>query len=429
MPRTRSNALSCLSVAAFGLFLAACGSDQPGGQNVAKGGNLSGAASTAGNPNGGSSSGGQVAAEGGASGGSAAGAMTAGGANTGGSKPNNTAGTATGGGGAAGADAQGIPADATVVLFYIDGLQTATVQTGIANGATNLKFLIDNGVTAQTMLTTSPATKASLADGSLPWGNATSGNVAAHTGTHLFESNQMDDIFLEAKAAGIKSVYAGGDANYSVFTTADFHYSGMLSDDEVVKDAIDRLKSDHVRLLRLHLQRIRDSWAGPSSETDAAGPYIQHLIQADGLLGTLRKALEDEGVWAHTYVILSSDHGMGGATGGEHPPAVLSSWKNFLTVYGPGIKQGATIPYAETPDVPVLAAHLLKLAPLKGHTDPAVTLTHKGATGTLLSNVFEGAPAELAHPRYIEKYLNTGTYTGSADSFADYRLAMLKNLQ
>ncbi len=314
-------------------------------------------------------------------------------------------------------------------MFYIDGLQTATVQTGIANGATNIKFLLDNGVTAQTMYTTSPATKAALADGSLPWGGATSGNVAAHTGTHLFESNKMDDIFLAAKAAGIKSVYAGGDANYSVFTTADFHYSGMLTDAEVVQDAIDRLKSDHVRLIRLHLQRIRDFWDGPSSETTASSPYIQHLLEADGLLGTLRAALEQAGVWNHTYVILSSDHGMGAEGGGEHPPSVLSSWKNVLTVYGPGIKKGATIPYAETPDVALLAAHLLKLAPLKGHIDPAVTLTHKGATGTLLTNVFEGAPAELEHPRYIEKYLNTGTYTGSADSFADYRLAMLKNLQ
>jgi hypothetical protein len=108
---------------------------------------------------------------------------------------------------------------------------------------------------------------------------------------------------------------------------------------------------------------------------------------------------------------------------------VLSSWKNVLTVYGPGVKKGATIPYAETPDIPILAAHLLKLAPLKGHTDPTVTLAHKGVTGTLLTNVFEGAPTELAHPRYIEKYLNTGTYTGSGTRYADYRLGMLKLLQ
>ena len=71
----------------------------------------------------------------------------------------------------------------------------------------------------------------------------------------------------------------------------------------------------------------------------------------------------------------------------------------------------------------------MKLPPLQGHTDPAVTLARKGATGTLLTNIFEGETAELAHPRYIEKYLNTGTYTGSGTEYADYRTGMLKLLQ
>ncbi len=430
MPRTHSRFLSCLSLAIFGLILAACGSESQNGSNGGSGGKLSGDAgnstsgnSTAGETNignsaAGSSSGGQVNPSGGASAGA-----NRGGTNTTGGKP-----AGTGGGAGGSTDTSGIPDDATVVLFLIDGLQTATIQTGIANGATNIKFLIDNGVTAETMYSTSPAAKAQLPDNSLPWGSATSGNVAAHTGTHLFESNQMDDIFLAARAKGIKSVFAGGDANYSVFTTADFHFAGMLSDNEVVQDAIDRLP-DQVRLIRLHLQRIRDFWNGPTSETTGTGPYIQHLIEADGLLGTLRKALEQQGVWNRTYVILSSDHGMGNNAGSEHPPNVLSSWKNVLTVYGPGVKKGATIPYAETPDIPVLAAHLLKLDPLKGHTDVKVTLTHKGATGTLLTNVFEGAPAEITHPRYIEKYLNTGTYTGSGTAYADYHAGMLKFLQ
>jgi hypothetical protein len=118
----------------------------------------------------------------------------------------------------------------------------------------------------------------------------------------------------------------------------------------------------------------------------------------------LRQALEQQGVWNHTYVILSSDHGMGQSASSEHPPSTLSSWKNVMFFYGPGVKKGATIPYAETPDAAVLAAHLLKLAPLQGHLDPAVTLKRKGATGTLLTNIFEGEPTDLTHPRYIEKF-------------------------
>jgi hypothetical protein len=53
-------------------------------------------------------------------------------------------------------------------------------------------------------------------------------------------------------------------------------------------------------------------------------------------------------------------------------------------------------------------------------------LTLKGATGTLLSNIFAGEPAEVSHPRYLEKYLNTGTYTGSGTEYADYHRGMLE---
>jgi hypothetical protein len=368
------------------------------------------------------------------SGGSASAGVTSGGAGNGasGQSPNAAAGEpgeVGGGGGSGSADPSGIPDDATVVLFLIDGLQTATVQTGIANGAANLKFLIDNGVTAETVHSTSPAARLQLPDASLPWGNATSGNVAAHTGTHLFESNQMDDIFLAASKAGIKSVFAGGDANYAVFTTPDFEYSGDISDAEVVQHAVDHLQNDQVRLIRVHLQRIRDFWDGPGSETDPSSAYVQHLIEIDDLLGDLRQALEQQGAWNHTYVVLSSDHGMGQTTGSDHPPSTLSSWKNVMFFYGPGVKKGATIPYAELPDIAVLTAHLLKLPPLQGHTDPAVSLTHKGVTGTLLTNIFEGQPDALQHPRYIEQYLNTGTYTGSGTSYADYRLGMLEILE
>jgi len=117
-------------------------------------------------------------------------------------------------------------------MFLIDGLQAATVSTAVANGATNIKFLIDNGVTAQSVYTTSPAATAQLPDGTLPWDNATSGHVAAR-----------------------------------------------------------------VRLIRLHLQRIRDFWGGPASETTPTSPYIQHLVEAPSLH---RKVLEHwhlHGLW------------------------------------------------------------------------------------------------------------------------------------
>ena len=267
MRKPCGRARSRLFVGLVARVLPACSGDPPSGGTHAGRGNV-----TAGNSNGG-----QLATAGAVSTGSGSAGTSPVSIGNGGTS--NTPGTNAGSGGKltdeGGASANaphGIPDDATVVMFLIDGLQTATVQTAVANGATNIKFLIDNGVTAESVYTTSPAARAQLPDGTLPWDNATSGNVAAHTGCHLFESNDMDDIFLAAKAAGIKAMFAGGDANYGVFTTPEIKYSGKLEDAVVVAHAVDRLKSDHVRLIRLHLQRIRDFWSGPASQTTPTTP-------------------------------------------------------------------------------------------------------------------------------------------------------------
>lgn len=402
----------------FALFLCACGGSGVAPNGAGQGGTT---------PSGGSSSG--SAGTPSSTGGSASGSSSAG-QNSGGEVTAGTGGAPTGGSAGSGGmpSTSGIPDDATVVLFLIDGLQPATVETGVAAGASNIKFLIDNGVRAEVSYSTSPAARLQLPDNSQPWGNATSGNVAVHTGCHLNESNMMDDIFLAARAAGITSVFSGGDPNYAVFTTPDAEYASDMSDAETVQAAIGHIQDDDARLVRIHLQRIRDFWTGPAGETSASSTYIQHLVEVDGLLGELRAALEQKGVWDRTYVVLSSDHGMGQQAASDHPPNDRSSWENVTVFYGPGVKKGATIPYAELPDLAVMTAHLLKLPALKGHTDPAVTLTHKGPTGTLLTNIFEGG-ADVAHMRYIETYLDTDTYMDGGTGYSDYRLGMLSILE
>ncbi|MES1209948.1 MAG: alkaline phosphatase family protein [Pseudomonadota bacterium] len=316
---------------------------------------------------------------------------------------------------------------ATVVLFLIDGLMADAARTAADNGAANIQLVIDRGVTVQTVHSTSPAARLALPDGSLPWGNATSGNVAVHTGTHVFESDSrgMDDIFTAARAGGIRSVFAGGDANYAAFTTADFHTAGPLTDDVVVQNAIDHLTNDRVRLIRLHLQRVRDDWTGPADMTNPASAYIQHVIADDALLGRLIQALQNAGVWDHTYLIIAADHGMGQTAASEHPPSTASSWDPFLAFYGPGLKAGATIPYAELPDVAVTAMRFLQLPPLRGHLAAPSGLAHPGATGTVLANLFAGAPDDIPHPRAIESYLKLNTFPGSGDAYAPYRTAIM----
>jgi hypothetical protein len=393
------------------LFSAGCGSESSGTGSEAPGGAGPGLAG-----GGQSSAGGSGASSGATSGGVSAG----GGAGNGGSAV-----TAGVGGGAGAAGAGGVdPAAVIVVMFLIDGLQPDAAATAMNNGADNLKQLVDNGVRVETAHSTSPAPRLELPDGSLPWGNSTSGNVSMHTGTHLFESRQMDDIFLSARKAGIKSVFSGADPNYAEFDTPDFHYADDFSDEQTLKYALDHFEQDGARLLRLHFQRIRDDWSGPAGKTDPTSAYVKHLVAIDALLGQLIQRLEDGGVWDSTYVIVSADHGMGTAAGSEHPSSTRSSWDTFMAFYGPGIKHGATIPYAENPDVPVTVNHLFGLPPLQGHTDPNVDLPTPGATGTLLSNLFEGEPDDLPHPRYIEQYLAKGTFAQN-EGYADYRTGML----
>jgi hypothetical protein len=334
------------------------------------------------------------------------------------------------GGGGSDGTAGGNPPKTTVVLFLIDGLEPSAARTAAASGAVNLKFVMENGVVVQTAHPTSPAGRTTLPDGSLPWGNATSGNVAVQSGTHLFEAaaDGMDDIFKAARAAGLKSVFTGGDANYSALTTADFHYAATVSDEQVVQQALTHLRNDKVRLLRLHLQRIRDDWTGPADVTDPGSAYVKHIVASDALLGQLRQALVDEGVWDSTYLVVTADHGMGQTAASAHLASSASSWDIFMAFYGPDLKKGATIPYAELPDVAVTAARFLGMRPLQGHTG-AVSLARKGPTGTVLTNLFTGAPDDLPHPRFVEQYLNMNTFEGAGDDYGAYRGAMLNLLK
>ena len=317
--------------------------------------------------------------------------------------------------------------DAIVVVFIIDGLQPITAATAANNGAENLKMVIEQGVTVTKAYCVSPSPSLVLPDGSKPWGGTTAPNVAIHTGCHLFESKKMDDIFLAARDAGIMSVFTGGANSYSGFKTADFNYASDMSDEDVVTKAIQHLKNDGVRLLRLHLQRIRDDWKGPNGRTDPNSDYIKAVLNADRQLGRLIDELKAANVWEKTYLIVSADHGMGNSSSSSHPANEISSWDIFMGFYGPGIKNGETIPYAESPDMAIMSAHFLGLRPLMGHTDPEVTIDPKGITAILLTNIFEGGPETIDHPQFIYKYLESKNFKPGSD-YLDYRTGILNQL-
>ena len=314
-----------------------------------------------------------------------------------------------------------------VVIFVIDGLQKQPAQVAAANGATNLQFFINNGVWVNEAYCTNPFFYVQMPDGSMPWGTATPPNITMHTGTHILESRNMDDIFLSATRSGIRSVFAGGAGNYSIFTTATYlHVSGSASDGQVVDWGIQRLVNDGARLLRLHPQRIRDAWTGPTASTNPSSAYQAAIRNVDSHLGRLMTTLRNRGQFDNTYFILTADHGMTNTSSSSHPANVRSSWEPFMVVYGPGVKRGVSIPYAESPDVALLAAHFLGIERPRGH-DSTVNVNPRGPTGTFLSNVLVGQPDTLTHPQYVRRYLVARNFA-PPDNWTDYRSYMLSVL-
>jgi hypothetical protein len=322
----------------------------------------------------------------------------------------------------------GSPAKTTVLMFIVDGLQSDAARVAIANGAVNMKFLADSGVCVEEVYCVSPAVRLYLPDSSLPWGTSSPPNVAMHTGTHVFESRRMDDVFLAARRAGVKSVFSGAAENYSVFNTADYCYAVSNTDSIVVDFAMDHFQKNGVRLLSLHIQETRSHWTGPDDKLRPGSSYQQYLLTVDHLLGKLIDVFRAGGVWDSTYIILSSDHGMGTMTESDHPPSHITSWQPYMNFYGPGIKGGETIPYAETPDLALLICHFLRLPPLRGHTDTAITVEPPGPTGTLLLNIFEEGPAEINHPKYVRRYLE-GVNWKPSDDYSEYRRTMVSFLK
>jgi hypothetical protein len=313
-------------------------------------------------------------------------------------------------------------------------LTPQAVDTALTtNMVPNIKSILDGGVRVTVSHSPTPTARVTLPGGGMPNGGATAGNRVPHTGTHMIEADHagLDDIFKVATAAGINSLLVVDDANYSIFTTPTVHEiittaAGGAADDQVITRAIALYNMNKPRLIRIHLQHIRTAWNGPAGLTMASSPYIQYLIEDDRRMGMLIQTLKTAGVWDNTFFVLGSDHGMGTTSASAHSAAQLPSWNNFMAFYGPGLKKGATIPYAENPDIPVTLLRLMGLPALKGHTAATVTIAVKGPTGQYLSNLLLGAPAELTppHPKYIEQFLMTTPTL--VDDYMQYRDGMIR---
>ena len=70
--------------------------------------------------------------------------------------------------------------------------------------------------------------------------------------------------------------------------------------------------------------------------------------------------------------------------------------------------------------------YFLGLPPLRGHLDEECARPSARCDGHVPGEHPRGGPAEVKHPRLIERYLHSGMPRG--DQYVDYRAAMIKLL-
>lgn len=141
----------------------------------------------------------------------------------------------------------------------------------------------------------------------------------------------------------------------------------VLTDDQVVSQAIELLKSQDIRFMRVHIQTpgvngvtiAMNSADKPYSRNiwGKGSPYVSAIENADKLLGQFINYLKESGKWANTVLIVTSDHGQSNV--GWHPMMDEDSWSTPLVFAGSGIARGRKLSYFEHTDLAPTIAWLL----------------------------------------------------------------------
>lgn len=148
-----------------------------------------------------------------------------------------------------------------------------------------------------------------------------------------------------------------------------------LTDGQVVLQAIEVLKNQDVRFLRVHLQSpgvigtkiALNSEDKPYSRNifGKDSPYIDAIENADKLLGQFIDFLKESGKWESTVLIVTSDHGQSNV--GWHPMLDEDSWSTPLVFAGNGIARGRKLSYFEHTDLAPTIAWLLGVSAPNNH--------------------------------------------------------------
>ena len=90
-------------------------------------------------------------------------------------------------------------------------------------------------------------------------------------------------------------------------------------------------------------------------------PYREYITRADSLVGVFIDGLEERNVLKDTAIIVLGDHGQD--DGGWHPPELWDSAITTSVIWGAGVRNNVTIPYAEMIDIAPTVCALMDVDP------------------------------------------------------------------
>jgi hypothetical protein len=286
-----------------------------------------------------------------------------------------------------------------VILFTIDGLHweaPARLNMPVLNG------LIKEGTSVQRSYMIIPH-HPTIGDYS-KYNSCSFPNPMLHEGTiFISPENRMIQEMVSPK---YQSAFVVNTAAYrSVgrgFSTCIMDQT--MTDDQVVEQAVELLKDQDIRFMRVHLQTPGSMGTTVAMRSDGkpysgniwgiGSPYVSTIEHADKLLGDFVSFLKKSGKWDDTVLIVTSDHGQSNV--GWHPMLDEDSWSTSLVFVGPGIARGRKLSYFEHTDLAPTIAWLLELeAPCTN-----------GGAGKAVKEILETTDASRYDPPQYIKTIN-----------------------
>ncbi len=253
-------------------------------------------------------------------------------------------------------------------------------------------------------------------------------------------------IFLNPDNRMIQEVFSPPWQTAFVVNTAAYRSVGRgfttcimddnMSDEQVVEQAMEILKTQHPVFMRIHLQTPGQKGYEVSKSTPdkpyfrnifgESSPYVKAVENADRLLGEFITFLKENDLWYDTFLIVTSDHGQ--SIVGWHPLFDRDSWMTPLLFIGPGIAEGRQLSYFEHTDLAPTIAGLL------GKEKP----NDDGGSGVFVKAILKGQDTTDYDPPENIKTLNEQIrkfnilkarmiLAAQDDSYFFNRIALLEN--